>query len=43
VLDDRRLAHLHITGPWLEVKDPRLKVLAEMPAQFRAVRIRLDP
>lgn len=43
VLDDRRLSHLEPTGPWLEVKDPRLKVLAETPAQFRAIRIRLDP
>jgi len=43
VLADRRLAHLAPVGPWLEVKDPRLKVLAAMPEQFRAVRIRLDP
>jgi hypothetical protein len=43
VLADRRLAHLRPGGPWLEVKDPRLKVLASTPAQFRAVRIRLDP
>ncbi len=43
VLADRRLAHLVPTGPWLEVKDPKLKVLAAMPEQFRAVRIRLDP
>jgi hypothetical protein len=43
VLTDRRLAHLEPTGPWLEVKDPKLKVLATMPEQFRAVRIRLDP
>ena len=32
-----------VTGPWLEVKDPRLKVLAATPEQFRAVRITLDP
>jgi VLRF1 release factor-like protein len=43
VLADRRLAHLEPSGPWLEVKDPKLKVLAAMPEQFRAVRIRLDP
>jgi Actinobacteria/chloroflexi VLRF1 release factor len=43
VLTDRRLEHLVPSGPWLEVKDPRLKVLAATPEQFRAVRIRLDP
>jgi Actinobacteria/chloroflexi VLRF1 release factor len=43
VLADRRLSHLEPTGPWLSVKDPKLRVLAEMPDQFRAVRIRLDP
>ena len=43
VLADRRLAHLEPTGPWLEVKDPKLKILETMPEQFRAVRIRLDP
>ena len=43
VLDDRRLAHLEPAGPWLEVKDPKLKILETMPEQFRAVRIRLDP
>jgi hypothetical protein len=43
VLGDRRLTHLAPTGPWLSVKDPRLKVLEATPAQFRAVRIRLDP
>lgn len=43
VLADPRLAHLHPVGPWLEVKDPKLKVLAATPGQFRAVRIRLDP
>src|SRR3954470_113562 len=43
VLTDRRLAHLEPSGPWLAVKDPKLKVLATMPEQFRAVRIRLDP
>lgn len=43
VLADRRLAHLRPTGPWLSVKDPKRKVLEQMPEQFRAVRIRLDP
>jgi hypothetical protein len=43
VLADRRLAHLEPAGPWLEVKDPKLKVLETMPDQFRAVRIRLEP
>jgi hypothetical protein len=43
VLADRRLAHLTPTGPWLAVKDPKLRTLSAMPDQFRAVRIRLDP
>jgi hypothetical protein len=43
VLADRRLAHLEPSGPWLTVKDPKLRVLASMPDQFLAVRIRLDP
>ncbi|GAB2481917.1 acVLRF1 family peptidyl-tRNA hydrolase [Jatrophihabitans fulvus] len=43
VLADRRLAHLEPTGPWLEVKDPRLRVLQATPDQFRAVRIGLVP
>lgn len=43
VLADRRLAHLELTGPWLAVKDPKRKLLEQMPEQFRAVRIRLDP
>jgi len=43
VLADRRLAGLEPTGPWLQVKDPKLRVLQTMPEQFRAVRIRLDP
>lgn len=43
VLSDRRLEHLHPSGPWLTVKDPRLKVLAATPEQFLAVRISLDP
>lgn len=45
VLDDRRLAHLAplVTGPWLQVKDPRQKVLVATPEQFLVARIRLDP
>jgi hypothetical protein len=43
VLADRRLAHLEPAGPWLAVKDPKLRVLEATPEQFRAVRIRLDP
>lgn len=43
VLADRRLQHLTPVPPWLEVKDPKLKVLAATPAQFRAARIRLEP
>jgi VLRF1 release factor-like protein len=41
VLADRRLAHLEalVTGPWLTVKDPKLRVLTVMPAQFLAVSI----
>jgi hypothetical protein len=34
---------LHPTGPWLQVKDPKLRVLAATPEQFRAVHIRLAP
>jgi peptide subunit release factor 1 (eRF1) len=43
VLADRRLAGLEPIGPWLTVKDPKLRILATMPEQFRTVRIRLDP
>ena len=43
VLADRRLTHLEPTGPWLDVKDPKLRILEAMPEQFRAVHIRLDP
>ncbi len=41
VLADRRLKLLEplVTGPWLTVKDPKLRVLATMPEQFLAVRI----
>jgi hypothetical protein len=43
VLSDRRLTGLQPVGPWLTVKDPKLRILATMPEQFRSVRIRLDP
>ena len=46
VLADRRLAHLQalVAGPWLDVKDPKLKVLQATPDQFLAVRITVtDP
>lgn len=46
VLADRRLAHLEplLTGPWLTVKDPKLRILAAMPEQFLTVRIQItDP
>ena len=44
VLADRRLAGLPApSGPWLEVKDPKLAVLRATPAQFRAVRVTLLP
>lgn len=41
VLADPRLAHLAalVTGPWLNVKDPKLRVLAAAPDQFLAVTI----
>jgi hypothetical protein len=45
VLDDRRLARLAplVTEPWLNVKDPKLRVLEAMPEQFLAVTVALDP
>ena len=44
VLADRRLVGLPApSGPWLEVKDPKLAVLRATPEQFRAVRISLLP
>jgi hypothetical protein len=43
VLADPRLTRFEPTTPWLEVKDPKLRVLEAMPDQFRAVRIRLEP
>jgi hypothetical protein len=45
VLADPRLQPLAAlrTEPWLTVPDPRLRVLQATPAQFRAIRIWLDP
>jgi hypothetical protein len=46
VLGDRRLGMLRplVTGRVLDVSDPRLTILKETPALFRAVRIRIvDP
>ena len=46
VLTDPRLAPLEplVTGAWLDVKDPKLRVLAATPEQFLAVRITVrDP
>lgn len=45
VLDDPRLGALKplVTGPLLQVPDPRLRVLQATPDQFLAVRITLDP
>ncbi|MEV7968002.1 acVLRF1 family peptidyl-tRNA hydrolase [Sphaerisporangium sp. NPDC088356] len=44
--EDRRIEAVFAleTGPFLDVPDPRLAVLQETPARFRAVRIRvIDP
>lgn len=43
VLSDRRLAALAglVTGPLLDVPDPRQDVLAALPARLRAVRVRI--
>jgi len=45
VLAGPRLAHLAplVTGTWLTVKDPKLRVLEAMPEQFLALQIDLDP
>jgi hypothetical protein len=45
VLADPRLTKVArlLTGPWLEIKDPKRRVLEHAPDQFRAVRIHLDP
>jgi hypothetical protein len=45
VLADPRLVWLEplVTGAWLTVKDPKLRILEAMPAQFLAVQIDLDP
>ncbi len=43
VLDDPRLAPLRplVTGPRLDVPDPRLRVLEQTPARFRAAHVRI--
>ncbi|MGI8881992.1 MAG: acVLRF1 family peptidyl-tRNA hydrolase [Jatrophihabitans sp.] len=45
VLGDPRLTPLRqlVTDPFLAVPDPRLRVLQATPAQYRAVRIALEP
>jgi hypothetical protein len=46
VLSDPRLARAAtlVTGEWLTVKDPKLRVLAATPEQFLAIRITItDP
>jgi hypothetical protein len=44
VLADPRLSRLpEPTGPWLQVKDPKKRVLEAMPEQFLAVRIAVAP
>ena len=45
VLADRRLAELRplVTGPWLNVADPRLRILQAAPEQFLRVRIAIVP
>jgi hypothetical protein len=45
VLSDPRLSALAAlrTEPWLAVPDPRMRVLQATLAQFRAIRIWLDP
>jgi hypothetical protein len=44
VLADPRLRALpEPTGPWLQVKDPKKRMLEAMPDQFLAVRISLSP
>jgi hypothetical protein len=45
VLADPRLVPLAalVTGPWLTVKDPKLRVLEATPEQFLAIRIDLEP
>ena len=45
VLADRRLLALgnKVTGPWLNVPDPRLRILLATPEQFLAVRVALHP
>jgi hypothetical protein len=45
VLADPRLRALHVkvTAPWLNVGDPRLRILQAAPEQFLAVRIAVFP
>lgn len=44
VLADPRVRHLPPpTGPWLQVKDPKKRMLEAMPEQFLTVRIELEP
>jgi hypothetical protein len=45
VLAHPRLVALQplVMGAWLTIKDPKLRVLEAMPAQFLAVTIDLDP
>ena len=45
VLDDPRLRRLRaqVAEPWLNVGDPRLRVVAATPEQFLAVRITIHP
>ncbi len=43
VLADPRLSGLEPGEPWLQVHEVKLRTLEQTPAQFRAVRIRLDP
>jgi hypothetical protein len=45
VLHDPRLAAIAdlVTEPWLDVPDPRLRVLQATPEKFTAVRIKIHP
>jgi hypothetical protein len=46
VLNDRRLAHLsgQLVPRWLDIKEPKLRVLVTTPEQFLAVRVTVtDP
>lgn len=39
MLEDRRLASLEVTGPWLAVQDPNRAVLDEAIEEAQKVRI----